>query len=172
MHGRRFFCFIFFRYSTIFPLSISTVVSHSAAMSSRLWLARRIVFPSSFSFKNNCRISCTPWLSRPFMGSSRIRRNGSSMMACAMPRRWRIPREYLPTCFFASGSRPTFRMASSISFFPIFPRMPARNCRFCLALYPGRKPGVSMIAPMLSGASILLLPYHKINFLASQAFSP
>ena len=32
----------------IFPLSISTVVSHSAAMSSRLWLARRIRF--SFLF--------------------------------------------------------------------------------------------------------------------------
>lgn len=49
-----------FHQPTIFPLSISTVVSHSAAMSSRLWLARRIVFPSSFNFKNSCRISCTP----------------------------------------------------------------------------------------------------------------
>ncbi len=123
-------------------------------MSSRLWLARRMVFPSSFSFKNSCRISCTPWLSRPFIGSSRIRREGSSIIACAIPRRWRMPSEYLPTCFFASGSSPTFRMAASISFFPIFLRMPARNCRFCLALYPGRKPGVSMMAPILSGASI------------------
>lgn len=55
-----------------------------------------------------------PLLVQPLKGSSSIRISGSSMMAWAMARRWVMPREYFPTCFLLSGSRPTRRITSSI----------------------------------------------------------
>ena len=44
---------------------------------------------------------------------------GSSIMAWAIPNLCRIPREYLPTGFFISGSSPTRRIAAAICSSPI-----------------------------------------------------
>lgn len=57
----------------------------------------------------------TPLLSSPLNGSSNNRMGGFSMTACAIPNLWRIPKEYLPTFLFMSGSRPTDTMALYIS---------------------------------------------------------
>ena len=64
------------------------------------------------------------------MGSSKMSRSGSSRMAWASPSRWRIPREYFPTCLGLSGSRPTVSMAQRTRSFPTWRRMSARNFKF------------------------------------------
>ena len=56
-------------------------------MSRGLWLARRMVLPFSFRSVSRRRASSAPVSSRPFIGSSRIKSEGSSMIAWAMPRR-------------------------------------------------------------------------------------
>ena len=66
-------------------------------------------------------VSSTPFLSSPLNGSSSIRRSGFSMIACAIPRRCFIPKEYLATAFFESGSRPTLEIVFLISVSVIFP---------------------------------------------------
>ena len=62
------------------------------------WLDRRIVRPlSRLSDWSSSRISWTPIGSIAVVGSSRIRMSGSLTSASAMPSRWRMPREYVPT---------------------------------------------------------------------------
>ena len=103
----------FFRYIeshltfSIFPLSISTTLSQRTSISSAECEAFRIVLPSAFRSSRYLRISPTPSLSRPFIGSSRISRSGFSIIACANPSRWRIQRKYFITDFFNFGSKPT-----------------------------------------------------------------
>ena len=112
-----------------------------------------MVFPAAFKSSKSSLISATPCLSRPLNGSSRIRKRGSSIMACAIPRRCRIPREYFPTGFFISGSNPTFFRIRRISAFEIILFISASISRFFTPVYWVRKPGVSMMTPRLSGKS-------------------
>ena len=123
-------------------------------MSSFEWLAKIINFPFSFRDKSTFLISSTPSLSSPFNGSSKRRISGSSMIACAIPRRWRIPSEYFPTCFLLSGSSPTIRIALRISSFEILWCIIAKNFRFLNPEYSGKNPGFSIIAPIRSGILI------------------
>ena len=92
-----------------------------------LWLASRIVRPPFANDLNNSRISATPCLSSPFSGSSRIIKLGSSMIACAMPRRCRMPREYLPTGLDIMGSSPTRRIVSATCFSPDLAFQPSED---------------------------------------------
>jgi hypothetical protein len=124
-------------------------------MSAALWLASMIVLPSPRSPFKSCRMSATPRLSRPFMGSSRIMSRGFSMIACAIPRRCRMPSEYFPTGFFRAGSSPTRRIVCAISRVPIFFLSDASISRFFSPLYCSRNPGDSMMMPMSSGKSRL-----------------
>ena len=94
-------------FSLITPLSISCTVLHSTEMSSAECEHIRIVLPCSLYESRYSRISFTPSLSRPLNGSSRISIFGFSMIACARPSLCRIPRLYLRTCHFRSGSSPT-----------------------------------------------------------------
>ena len=134
-------------------------------MSSSLWLASNIVLPSDFSSSRIFRISRTPSLSSPLKGSSRTKSCGSSIIAWAMPRRCRIPKEYFPTGFFISGSRPTFLSTIRTSAFVILRFMPASISRFLRPVKFVRKPGVSMMTPRLSGKSMsfpICLPNTRI----------
>ena len=67
---------------------------HETGLNNLLWLARIIVLPCAFNDNSKSRMLRTPFLSKPFIGSSRIRREGSSSNAWAMPRRWRMPKLY------------------------------------------------------------------------------
>ena len=90
----------------------------------------RIVLPCSLYESRYSRISFTPSLSRPLKGSSRISIFGFSMIACASPKRCRIPRLYLRTWRFKSGSSPTCLMLFLISSLPILLLSPARSFKF------------------------------------------
>ena len=92
--------------------------------------------------------------------------SGSSMIACASPSRWRIPSEYLPTCFLLSGSRPTLFIALRIACLSALPLISARNFKLLYALNDDKKPGVSMITPTLSGISTslpIVFPFTLIS---------
>ena len=58
------------QYHISFPWSISYTSSQRISISSLLWLARMIVFPSSFNLSKIFLTSSTHWLSKPFIGSS------------------------------------------------------------------------------------------------------
>lgn len=73
--------------------------------------------PLLLKSKSNSLISETPSLSSPFIGSSKIKISGFSIIACANPNRCFIPREYFPTCFYHWGSAPQFLLLFG---FPLF----------------------------------------------------
>ena len=99
-------------------------------------------------------ICATPFLSSPLNGSSSIRIDGSSIIACAIPSLCLIPRLYLFTFFLRSGSSPTLSIVSLIFFSSAILRSDARIFKFLRPDTPGRNPGVSMISPISSGKSI------------------
>ncbi len=62
----------------------------------------------------SARSSATPSGSSETVGSSRIRTAGSLTSASAIPRRWRMPREYVSTFRSATSARPTWSSSAAI----------------------------------------------------------
>ena len=118
-----------------------------------LCAAIRIVFPRSFNPRKSSQTSPAPCLSRPLKGSSNIKSSGSSMIACAIPRRSRIPREYCPTFFLDRGSSPRARIVALTSSSEIRCFRDASLFKFAKPLRSRKKPGFSMIMPTESGKS-------------------
>ena len=63
--------------------------------------------PSATSDLIMSRMSSIPAGSRPFIGSSRMSKSGSSSRHAATPSRWRMPIEYFDTFSSARGRMPT-----------------------------------------------------------------
>ena len=111
-----------------------------------------MVTPSCvFSRPSSFRKSSTVSESIALKGSSRIKRDGFSISACAMARRCFIPSEYLATLTLEAGSRPTSRITPSSSSFVTFFKIPAIIERFFSPVSLGRKPALSKITPMFRG---------------------
>ena len=79
--------------ATILPLSMIPTRSASLSASSRYWVVRKTVVPSSLSFSTSSQIDLRLTGSRPVVGSSRKRTRGSWTSAEARSRRRRIPPE-------------------------------------------------------------------------------
>ena len=79
------------------PLPMTTRCSAVSAISAMRWLDTNTVRPSPASFLHSVRTQRMPSGSRPFTGSSNSSTPGSPSRAAAMPRRWPIPSENLPT---------------------------------------------------------------------------
>ena len=75
------------------------------------------------------------------------------MIACAIPRRSRIPREYCPTFFLDRGSSPRARIVALTSSSEIRCFRDASLFKFAKPLRSRKKPGFSMIMPTESGKS-------------------
>ena len=101
--------------------------SHTDWTCESRWLDRRIVRPlSRLSDWSSSRISWTPIGSIAVVGSSRIRMSGSLTSASAIPSRWRMPREYVPTLSLPRSERPTWPRTSSIACSAALPLSPLR----------------------------------------------
>ncbi len=106
-------------WATIRPLPITTRSSATASTSRSRCEESRTVPARSAKSRSSLRIQKMPSGSSPFAGSSRISTRGSPSSAWAMPSRWRMPSEYLPTRFLAAESdRPT-RASSSADAAPV-----------------------------------------------------
>ncbi len=83
------------------PRLMMIALSQICSTSERMCELRKIVFPSAFSEKIRSRTSLRPAGSNPEVGSSMISNCGSPSIACAMPNRCTIPREYFPIFSFS-----------------------------------------------------------------------
>src|SRR6187549_673811 len=79
--------------ATILPLSMMPTLSASWSASSRYWVVRKTVVPSSFSARTSSQIVRRLTGSRPVVGSSRKSTRGSWTSAAARSRRRFIPPE-------------------------------------------------------------------------------
>ena len=79
--------------ATSLPPAMIPTRSASLSASSRYWVVRKTVVPSSFSFSTSSQIAWRLTGSRPVVGSSRKRTAGSWTSAAARSRRRRIPPE-------------------------------------------------------------------------------
>ena len=79
--------------ATILPLSMIPTLSASWSASSRYWVVRKTVVPSSFSARTSSQIVLRLTGSRPVVGSSRKRTRGSWTSAAARSSRRCIPPE-------------------------------------------------------------------------------
>ncbi len=79
--------------ATILPLSMIPTLSASWSASSRYWVVRKTVVPSSFSARTSSQIVLRLTGSRPVVGSSRKRTRGSWTSAAARSRRRCMPPE-------------------------------------------------------------------------------
>ena len=80
--------------------------------------------PLADELRMSVRISTTPSGSIPIVGSSRMSTLGSLTRASAMPRRWRIPREYWPALRSAAVGQPDPLEHLGIALSACFPRRP------------------------------------------------
>ena len=80
--------------------------SASCSISDSRWLETKTVRPWPAKARRNSRIHLMPSGSRPLAGSSRISTFGLPIIAAAMPRRCRMPREYPRNCRCAAGVEP------------------------------------------------------------------
>ncbi len=92
---------------------MTTRWSAVSAISDIRWLETKTVRPSAASCRARLRTQRMPSGSRPLTGSSRTTTGGSPSSAAAMPSRWPMPRENLPTRWPATASRPTRPSTSS-----------------------------------------------------------
>ncbi len=92
---------------------MTTRWSAVSAISDMRWLETNTVRPSSASCRARLRTQRMPSGSRPLTGSSRTTTGGSPSRATAMPRRWPMPSENLPTRWPATFSSPTSSSTSS-----------------------------------------------------------
>ena len=104
------------------PRPMTTRWSAVSAISDMRWLDTKTVRPSAASCRARLRTQRMPSGSRPLTGSSRTTTGGSPSSATAMPSRWPMPRENLPTRWPATDSRPTRSSTSS-----------TRDCREAVA---------------------------------------
>ena len=95
------------------PRPMMTTRSAMSCISLMRWLDTSTVRPSSANPRSSERIHRTPSRSRPLTGSSNSRTPGSPSRAAAIPRRWRMPSEYVLMRRREAPSRPTCSMTSS-----------------------------------------------------------
>ena len=113
------------------PLSIIPMSSARSAISERIWLEIKIVFPFSvLSFFINSRIFAIPIGSKPLVGSSNINTSGSCKIALAIPKRCFIPREYFEKIFLSLYGSPTTSNAFFTASGADVPRSFAKISRF------------------------------------------
>ncbi len=102
--------------------------------------------PSAASDFMRLRIHKMPSGSRPLMGSSNITVWGSPSRAAAMPRRWLIPSEKVPTRLPATSLSPT--MSSTwLTRWRAMPLLSANHLRWLAALRPPTMALASSSAP-------------------------
>ena len=115
------------------PFTIIPTLSHINSISDIRWLETIThIFSLCAKFLRISRSSLIPAGSRPFVGSSRIKSFGLCSIAWATPKRWRIPREYLPTLSLILFFNPTISTTSFILFSEILPLIRAYWRRFCI----------------------------------------
>ena len=90
-----------------------TTSSTVSSISDSRWEETSTAWPSAAWLRMKVRSHWMPWGSRPLAGSSRMRISGSPSSAVASCRRWRMPRENLPTRRRATSVRPTSSRVSS-----------------------------------------------------------
>ena len=95
------------------PRPMTTRWSAVSAISDIRWLETNTVRPSAARSRARVRTQRMPSGSSPLTGSSRTTTGGSPSSATAMPSRWPMPSENLPTRLPATASRPTRSSTSS-----------------------------------------------------------